>query len=90
MFVSLARSPAKPTILLVEDLEPLRILLQSILENAGLQVLLAGNFHEALQIAGACAGSIDLLLTHLRFQGESGPELAFLLRRVTVLLAARA
>jgi DNA-binding response OmpR family regulator len=80
MFALRARSPTAPTILLVEDLEPLRTLLQTNLEKAGLLVLRAKNSEEALRIASTCAGSIDLLLTHLRLQGVSGPELAFLLR----------
>jgi DNA-binding response OmpR family regulator len=88
MFAFLAWSPATPTILLVEGLEPLRTLLQTILEKAGLHVLSAENSEEALGIAGTCTDSIDLLLTHLRIQGGSGPELAFLLRTCRPRMAA--
>lgn len=64
------------TILLVDDIEMLRALTRIILEAQGYTVLEASSGDEALFIAGTFAGSIDLLLTDLRMQPMSGPELA--------------
>jgi DNA-binding response OmpR family regulator len=69
-----------PMILLVEELEPLCSWLKINLESAGLLVLQATDYKEALRISAARAGSIDLLLTSMRLSGLSGPVLAFLLR----------
>lgn len=88
MFLFRAKSPAAPTILLVEDLEPLRILLQTILKQAGLRVLHANDSEEALRIARTCSGSIDLLLTHLRLAETWGPDLTQQLRACRPRMAA--
>jgi DNA-binding response OmpR family regulator len=83
-----AWSRTTPTILLVEDLESLRIPLQAILKQAGLRVLLANDSGEALRIARTCSGSIDLLLTHLRLAETWGPDLAARLRACRPRMAA--
>jgi len=88
MFAFLARSLATPTILLVEEFEPRRALLQTTMEKAGFHVLPAKNSDEALGIASTSTVSIDLLLTDLRLQGGSGPELASLLRACRPRMAA--
>jgi DNA-binding response OmpR family regulator len=88
MFLFRAKSPAAPTILLVEDLEPPCIPLHTILKQAGLHVLHANDSEEALRIARTCSGPIDLLLTHLRHQRGSGPELASLMRAYRPRMAA--
>jgi two-component system, cell cycle sensor histidine kinase and response regulator CckA len=80
MLVFRARHPRTRIVLLVEELEPLRTVLQTILEKAGHLVLFAENSEKALRIAGTYVGSIDLLFTHMRLHGGSGPELASLLR----------
>jgi DNA-binding response OmpR family regulator len=88
MFAFRARSPEAPIILLVEELESLRTCLKTILESAGFLVLQTGNHVEALKIANARVGPIDLLLTHMRLRGVSGPSLAFLLRAHRPRMAA--
>jgi len=80
MFIFCAPSADTPTILLVEELEPLCSWLKFNLESAGLLVLHAADYNEALRISASHAGSIDLLLTSMRLPGLSGPVLAFLLR----------
>jgi DNA-binding response OmpR family regulator len=88
MFLFRAKSPAAPTILLVEDHEPLRILLQTTLKQAGLRVLPANDSEEALRIALTSSGSIDLLLTHLRLAETWGPDLTQQLRACRPRMAA--
>ena len=88
MLVFRARPSRTRIILLVEELEPLRTVLQTILEKAGHLVLFAENSEKALRIAGTYVGSIDLLLTHTRLHGGSGPELASVLRSYQPEMAA--
>jgi DNA-binding response OmpR family regulator len=80
MFLFRAKCPAAPTILLVEDLERLGILLQTILKLASFRVLLANDSEEALRIARTCPRPINLLLAHLHLAGTWGPDLAVRLR----------
>jgi PAS domain S-box-containing protein len=68
------------TILLVEDDDEVRTILQAILETAGHSVIAAGEPGEAIRLVEAGAGSIDLLLTDVVMPGMSGPELASRLR----------
>lgn len=64
------------TILLVEDDEALRELILSSLTEAGYTVLEAGDGVEALRIARAKAGRIDLVLSDVVMPGMSGTEMA--------------
>ena len=65
------------TILVAEDEEALRKLVQNILGRHGYRVLVAENAAEALQVWRSAAGQVDLLLTDLVMPGElSGRELA--------------
>jgi len=68
------------TILLVEDESQIRELARDILLDQGYQVLTAGDGVEALQVAGAHAGPIHLLLTDVIMPRLSGKELADKLR----------
>jgi two-component system cell cycle sensor histidine kinase/response regulator CckA len=68
------------TILLVEDEEFLRHVLTDLLTHLGYQVLGAANGKEALTLAAAFAGNIDVLVTDLRMPGMAGPELEQALR----------
>lgn len=63
-------------VLLVEDEMPLRRMIASILEQSGYLVLAAGGPREALELARAHAGHIDLLLTDIVMPDMSGKELA--------------
>ena len=64
------------TVLLVEDEDSLRTLIQGCLEKRGYSVLTAGNGQEALNIAQKHSGTIHLLLTDVIMPGMSGRELA--------------
>jgi PAS domain S-box-containing protein len=68
--------PGAETLLLVEDNEPMRRLLQRVLGRLGYTVLAARDGAEALRMAGEGAERIDLLLTDLVMPGMSGRTLA--------------
>jgi len=70
------------TVLVVEDEEPLRILVAGILKNNGYTVLQATDGEEALNVAKK-QGHIDLLMTDVVMPGLSGSEVA---SRMRVLL----
>jgi signal transduction histidine kinase len=61
------------TILLVEDEEVVRSLVQRMLESAGYRVLIAANGHDALALADAA--TFDLVLTDVVMPHMSGSEL---------------
>ena len=67
------------TILLVEDREAVRRVAQRFLSRRGYQVLEAASAEEALALAEARTGSIDLLLTDVVLGGMDGYELALAL-----------
>lgn len=73
------------TVLLVEDDDTVRCLLQKVLAGAGYTVLVSATPQDALQLAGRFTGSIDLLLTDIVMPVQSGPELA---ARLTVSFPA--
>jgi two-component system, cell cycle sensor histidine kinase and response regulator CckA len=64
------------TILLVEDEPSLKELNSEVLRELGYEVLAAGSGGEALKIAAAREGRIDLLLADVVMPGQSGTELA--------------
>jgi two-component system cell cycle sensor histidine kinase/response regulator CckA len=64
------------TLLIVEDEPAVRNLVASALRHDGYRLLLAGSAEEALTIADAHDGPIDLLLTDAMMPGKSGVELA--------------
>lgn len=64
------------TILVVDDEEPVRTVSQRALESLGYRVLAAGDGVEALEVAAAHDGAIDLLLTDIRMPRLGGMELA--------------
>jgi two-component system, cell cycle sensor histidine kinase and response regulator CckA len=67
------------TLLIVEDEPAVRNLVASALKSDGYQLLVAVSAEEALKIANAFEGPIDLLLTDAIMPGKSGIELANLL-----------
>lgn len=65
------------TILLVEDEDSLRAVVQEMLESLGYSVLPAGCSDEALKLARAYPGKIDLMLSDVLMPPTlDGPELA--------------
>jgi len=63
-------------ILVVEDAEPLRTLVQRFLESSGFRVLTAGSGDEALAVTSRFGGVFDLLLTDVVMPGMNGRVLA--------------
>jgi two-component system cell cycle sensor histidine kinase/response regulator CckA len=72
----LARKAGSGTILLVEDEDAVRCLVETILTSDGYQMLVANSPTQAIEIFRTFAGSIDVLLTDVVMPGTSGPELA--------------
>ncbi len=71
-----AASRGHETLLLVEDEDSVRRLTRRALENFGYQVLEASGGEEALALARARGGQIDLLITDVVMPGMSGAQLA--------------
>jgi two-component system cell cycle sensor histidine kinase/response regulator CckA len=67
---------ARPLVVLVEDEELIRRLLERVLENAEYEVLVAANGATALRLMERRAGELALLLTDLVMPGMNGLELA--------------
>jgi PAS domain S-box-containing protein len=79
--VSPRATAERPTVLLVEDEEALRLLVAEVLQDAGYLVLPAADAPAALAAARAHPGAIALILTDVGLGGEtSGPELVRQLR----------
>jgi two-component system cell cycle sensor histidine kinase/response regulator CckA len=70
------------TILLVEDEQPVRELLQEVLKDLGYTVLAAPDGQAAITVSEAHTGPIALVLTDVIMPGMSGPDLV---RRLEVL-----
>jgi CheY-like chemotaxis protein len=64
------------TILVVEDEEPVRLLVVDILEASGYSLLAAGNGLEALEVADEHAGAIDLVVTDVVMPHMGGRQFA--------------
>jgi two-component system cell cycle sensor histidine kinase/response regulator CckA len=71
-----AADSGSEAILLVEDEEGVRTVLQRILAGRGYRVLAAAGAGEALEVARRNQGAIDLLLTDVTMPRTKGPELA--------------
>jgi PAS domain S-box-containing protein len=69
-------SPARKTILVVDDESPVRDLIARMLKQHGYGVLMAGSGPEAVRVWTESDGHIDLLFTDVRMPGMSGWELA--------------
>jgi two-component system, cell cycle sensor histidine kinase and response regulator CckA len=70
---------ATPTILVVDDEEPVRRFVQRVLQESGCQPVLASDGPEAIEIAERLA-SVELLITDLMMPQMTGDELARRLR----------
>src|SRR5262245_13779755 len=69
-------APRPPrTILLIEEDDAVRGLLQHLLEREGYKVLMAGDGPAGLALAQVHSGPIDLLLTEISMPRMSGREL---------------
>lgn len=71
-----APEPRMPTILLVEDEPGIRALVRKILRREHYAVLEAGSAEEAMNVAAAQEGRIDLLITDVILPGMNGRDLA--------------
>jgi two-component system cell cycle sensor histidine kinase/response regulator CckA len=67
---------ARPLVVLVEDEELIRKLLERVLESAEYEVLAAPDGERALKLIEGRAGELALLLTDLVMPGMNGLELA--------------
>jgi PAS domain S-box-containing protein len=68
------------TVLVVEDEPAVRELARRLLVEAGYEVIVAPNGHDALEAWDECKGDVDLVITDLIMPGMSGRELAHRLR----------
>lgn len=73
--------PGSHTILVVEDEDAVRALVQEILADGGYRILEARNGAEGLEIARQHDGPIHLVVTDVLMPELSGPELVRRLRR---------
>jgi two-component system, cell cycle sensor histidine kinase and response regulator CckA len=73
-------SGGRETVLVVEDDETLRLMMATLLRDAGYSVLEAKTAQEATELFGTCAAEIDLLLTDGVMSQMSGIALAKRLR----------
>ena len=69
-------APGHGTVLMVEDEPSLRTVVERILGDEGYRVISAASGEEALELAGAEAGPIDVLVSDVVLGGITGPELA--------------
>ena len=69
------QGPRSTTILVCEDDDQLRTLVDVMLREHGYRVLLAARAEQAVEIAVANAGAIDVLVTDVHLQHMTGPEL---------------
>ncbi len=79
----LAARPEQPThipagrrVLMVEDESPVRAVVHTMLHRLGFEVLAATHAEDALRLADAHSGTIDLLLTDVIMPGLNGRQLA--------------
>jgi DNA-binding NtrC family response regulator len=64
------------TVLVVEDEDSLRVLMERALQARGYQVVSASDGEQAIAVDARVAGQIDLLLSDVVMPGLSGPDLA--------------
>lgn len=69
------------TVLVVEDEEPVRTLLQRVLQGAGYTVLACDSADEALEVSASLGAPIHLLVTDVVMRGMNGRELAARLQK---------
>ncbi len=74
------RAPGAETVLLVDDTESLREMIERVLAGFGYTVITARDGAQALEVSDGHPGPIDLLLSDVVMPGIGGPELAVRLR----------
>jgi two-component system cell cycle sensor histidine kinase/response regulator CckA len=67
-------SSEKATVLLVDDEQSVRAIVMRILRRAQYNVIAAENGDEALRLAAAHGGKIDIVVTDMYMPGMRGPE----------------
>jgi DNA-binding NtrC family response regulator len=70
----------RETIFVVDDTDAVRDLVVHILESAKFKVLKASSGEDAMRVASAYPGKIDLLLSDIQMPGMSGPDLGVALK----------
>jgi CheY-like chemotaxis protein len=70
-----------PRVLIVEDEPHIVLSLELLLQRAGYVVHAAANPAAAIDLAGRCRDSIDLLLTDVVMPGMTGDEVAVLVKK---------
>jgi two-component system cell cycle sensor histidine kinase/response regulator CckA len=63
-------------VLVAEDEQSVRMLVETVLTNAGFQVTVAPSGTEAAALLDTLAGPLDLLITDIVMPGMIGPDLA--------------
>ena len=76
------RPPSSRTILVADDTPSVRLVVARICAANGYRVIEATDAADALRLAGASLGAIDLLVTDVDMPGMSGLELATELRKL--------
>jgi DNA-binding response OmpR family regulator len=66
----------KKLVLIVDDEEPLRVMMGLLLKKSGFKVLQAGTGHDALRICKRLRRPIDLLITDIQLPESSGFDVA--------------
>jgi len=74
--LSPAPPPDRPTVLVVDDEEDLRDIMQRMLERRGYNTLIAGDSESAIATCREHEGEIDVLVTDLGLPGVSGGDLS--------------
>jgi CheY-like chemotaxis protein len=77
---NMAVQAGSETILLVDDTDSVRDMIERVLATSGYQVLVARDGAQALDVSEKFHGQIDLLLSDVVMPGINGPELAIRLR----------
>ncbi|HET6529366.1 MAG TPA: response regulator [Actinoplanes sp.] len=69
-------SEDRPTVLVVDDEEDLRDIIRRMLQRRDFDVLVAGDFEQAIETCRDHTGDIDVLVTDLSLPDASGGELS--------------
>lgn len=75
-------TPRRPGVLVVDDQEFIRFMLNTALSKQGFAVWLAADGQEAIEIYGRHSQDIDLVLLDVRMPGLDGPQTLAILERL--------